>query len=307
MKVSVILPVYNEADNIKTLAGLLEDLSTTIYEIIWVNDGSSDSTLEVVKNLGQHDPKHKYIDLSRNFGQQIALSAGLDNCQGDLVVLMDADGQDPPQMIDLLVQKIMQGFDVVYAKRTHREGESWWKKLSARLFYKVLNSWVPFDLPMDVGDFRIMNRKVVEAIKLMPERNKFLRGQIAWAGFKQTHITYHRPSRLAGQTAYPTHKMWKLAWNAITAFTDVPLKMISWLGTLVTFFSLAVMIYALYSRFILNDYVQGWTSLIIAVMFVGGIQMIAIGIIGSYMHRTHQNTLHRPLYFINEHNLDNPN
>ena len=302
-KLSIVLPVYNEASNVHNIADKLGQLETPIFEILWVNDGSVDSTIEEIRKLHHADERHTYIDLSRNFGQQIAISAGLDHCAGDLVVIMDADGQDPPELIDELVRKINMGYDVVFARRVNRQGESVWKKMSAKWFYKLLNRWVPFDMPRDVGDFRIINRKMLEAIRQMPEKNKFLRGQMAWAGFKQSYIEYNRPARVAGVSHYPNRRMWRLAWDAITAYTDVPLKMISWLGIIVTLFALGVMVYALYSRYILNDYVQGWTSLIIAVMFVGGIQMIAIGIIGSYMHRTHQNTLNRPLYFINEHSL----
>ena len=304
MNISVVIPVFNESANVQLLADRLEGLETKLYEVIWVNDGSRDDTLEVIKNISAQDGLHKYIDLSRNFGQQIAFAAGLDYCTGDHVVFMDGDGQDPPELIEELTDKINEGYDIVYARRVSREGESMAKKVTARWFYRILNSWVPFELPADVGDFRIINKKVINALREMREQHKFLRGQLAWMGFNQGEVTYHRPDRARGKTQYTLSKMWKLAWDAITVFSDVPLKLITWLGVIVTLFAFGVMSYALYSRFILQDFVQGWTSIIIAVMFVGGIQMIAIGIIGSYMHRTHQNTLRRPLYFVKETFLD---
>ncbi len=308
MSVSIIIPVYNENLNVATLAKAFDQIKETvpISEVIWINDGSTDNTLEIIRTLCDDQISHKFIDLSRNFGQQIAIQAGLDFCSGKYAVIMDGDGQDPPELIEALYKKILTGFDVVYARRVNREGESWVKKKTASWFYKLMDNWVSFKLPRNVGDFRICSRKVIEAIKRMPERNKFIRGQMAWIGFKQTYLDYHRPPRLKGTSHYPTKKMWRLAWDAITAYTDFPLKLITWLGITVTVFAFLVMLYALYSRYILNDFVQGWTSLMIAVMFVGGIQMIAIGIIGAYMHRTHQNTLQRPLYFINEQNVRLP-
>jgi dolichol-phosphate mannosyltransferase len=303
LDISVVIPVFNEGPNVDTLARQLDVLDLPIREIIWVNDGSTDDSLQRIKAMVESEGKHKYIDLSRNFGQQIATQAGLDFANGDYVVIMDADGQDPPELIQQLYEKAQEGYDVVYAQRVKRKGDSWYKRLTASLFYRIFNASVPFKLPYDTGDFRICSHKVIEAIKQMPERNKFLRGQIAWVGFKQTALEFERSPRSQGVSNYPSKKMWRFAWDAITAFTDVPLKLVTWLGILVTIFAFLVMMYALYSRFILHDFVQGWTSLMIAVMFVGGVQMIAIGIIGSYMHRTHQNTLQRPLYFINDQNV----
>lgn len=269
-------------------------------ELIFINDGSMDRTLEVVKSLPQDKVKINYIDLSRNFGHQIAVTAGLDHCSGDLVVIIDADLQDPPELITEMVAKTKEGFDVVYARRLTRKGETFFKKASANLFYRTLASMTSVEIPVDTGDFRVISKRVVDALRLMPEREKFLRGQIAWIGYNQTYVEYERSERLSGTTGYTWRKMFRLALDGITSFSNFPLKMATISGFVVSFISFLLMLFALYSRFILKSYEPGWTSLMLSVLFIGGIQLLSIGIIGEYVGRISNNVKQRPLYLIKE-------
>jgi dolichol-phosphate mannosyltransferase len=272
-------------------------------EYIFVNDGSKDHSFQLIKNLALADPAIKYIDFSRNFGHQIAVSAGLDLAAGDRVAIIDADLQDPPELIIDMFAKMDQGYEVVYAKRNNRNGESWLKKFTAKVFYRILKSITSVKIPVDTGDFRIIDRKVVNVLNQMPEHNKFLRGQISWIGFKQTYVEYDRKVRQAGSTGYTYKKMIRLALDGITSFSNFPLKVASICGFVVSGIAFMVMIYALYSRYITKDYVEGWTSTIISVLFLGGIQLISIGIIGEYISRLSENARNRPLYIINETNI----
>lgn len=308
MDISVIIPIYNEEENIpilyQRLKATLEELKLS-FELIFVNDGSRDKSLLLLKELSAADPAVKFIDFSRNFGHQIAVSAGLDNTSGKSVVIIDADLQDPPETIKDLYLKMKEGYQVVYAKRASRKGESWLKKWTAKTFYRMLSKLTSIEIPVDTGDFRIIDEKVVELLRNMPEKHKYLRGQIAWVGFAQTYITYDRSERHAGTTGYTYRKMLRFALDGITAFSDFPLKIVSYFGLLVSGFAFVVMLYALYSRFILRVYEPGWTSLIISVLFIGGIQMIAIGIIGEYLSRMNSNIRDRPLYIVRDSNLGN--
>jgi glycosyltransferase involved in cell wall biosynthesis len=242
----------------------------------------------------------RYVDLSRNFGHQIAVTAGLDLCIGDLVVIIDADLQDPPEVIAEMVAKAQSGYDVVYARRIKRKGESFLKKATAKLFYRLLSSITSVDIPIDTGDFRIISRRVVEALKLMPEREKFLRGQIAWIGFDQTFVEYERDERVAGSTGYTWRKMLRFALDGITSFSNFPLKMATFSGFVMSCISFLLMLYALYSRFILKVYEPGWTSLMLSILFIGGIQLLSIGIIGEYVGRISNNVKQRPMYLVKE-------
>ena len=307
MDISVVIPAYNEEANIdhlfKRLNGVLQQMSVE-YELIFVNDGSKDRTLELVKVLAAREPVVKYIDFSRNFGHQIAVTAGLDRANGDAIVIIDADLQDPPELIIDMYQKMKEGFEVVYAKRKKREGESWLKLWTARSFYRLLSQITSISIPVDTGDFRIVDRKIVDILKQMPEKSKFLRGQISWAGFNQTYLEYERQERHAGETGYTYRKMLNFALDGITGFSDLPLKIVTYFGFIVSFVAFLVMLYALYSRFILEDYEPGWTSLMVSMLFIGGIQMIAIGIIGEYLSRMNQNIRNRPLYIVKETNME---
>ncbi|NNE30389.1 MAG: glycosyltransferase family 2 protein [Saprospiraceae bacterium] len=306
MDISVVIPTYNEEENIPLLYNRLKSTVSDLglsHEFIFVNDGSRDRSMQQVRQLSTQDPAVKFVDFSRNFGHQIAVTAGLDHSSGDSVVIIDADLQDPPEVIADLYKKMKEGYEVVYAKRASREGESWLKKWTAKSFYRILGKLTNIKIPVDTGDFRIVDRRVVELLKEMPEQNKYLRGQIAWMGFNQTFISYDRKERYAGETGYNYRKMFRFAIDGVTAFSDIPLKIVSYFGLIVSGFAFVVMIFALYARFILKDYEPGWTSLILSVLFIGGVQMIAIGIIGEYLSRINTNIRNRPLYIVRDSNL----
>ncbi|HNQ67941.1 MAG TPA: glycosyltransferase family 2 protein [Bacteroidales bacterium] len=308
LEISIVLPVFNEQNNLEQLylelVEVLKKMSIKDYEIIFVNDGSMDNSLELVKEFSHKNKNVKYIDLSRNFGQQIAISAGIEKSSGRYVVIMDSDLQDPPEVILDLYSKAKEGFDVVYATRKKRKGESAFKKMSATAFYRILRSITRCNIPVDAGDFRIISSKVANILNNMPEQQKFLRGQIAWVGFKQTSIEFDRDSRKSGKSGYSTARMFSFAIDGITSFSDFPLKLATFLGFFVSIITFILMLWALYQRLIAQQYVQGWTSLILSVLFIGGIQLIAIGIIGEYIGRIGSNIRKRPLYIINDTNLE---
>ncbi len=303
---SIILPVYNEEQGIEkfveSLSNVLNKMNSE-YELIFVNDGSTDNSLTILKGLCDVNSSYKYIDLSRNFGHQIAVTAGIDYAKGDYVVLIDSDGQDPPEVIPEMVQKINQGYDTVYAKRVKRSNESIFKKSTAKLFYKLLNKITNIEIPVDTGDFRIMNKKVVNALKRMPEKQRYLRGQVAWLGFKQTSVEYERKGRVAGETGYTYRKMVTLALDAITSFSNWPLRLATISGFVCAFLGFLLILWTLYARLILKVYQPGWPSLMITIVFLGGIQLLGIGMIGEYISRINDNVKNRPLYLISETNL----
>lgn len=306
MLLSIIIPIYNEEGNIDRLINRLRSVVAQMKvdcEYIFINDGSRDRSIELIKNLAKADPSVKYIDFSRNFGHQIAVTAGLDKAAGDRIVIIDADLQDPPELIIEMDRKMNEGFEVVYAKRRARKGESWLKLFTARMFYRILKSITSVNIPVDTGDFRIMDKKIVDYLKQMPEQNKFLRGQISWIGFNQTYVEYDREQRSAGETGYTYKKMIRFALDGITSFSNFPLKVASVCGFLVSGIAFVVMIYALYARFVTHDVIEGWTSIIISVLFLGGIQLISIGIIGEYISRLSANARNRPLYIVRDSNI----
>lgn len=307
-QLSLIVPVYNED-------AVLPDFQTRVYdvlqkmgikfELIYVDDGSTDNSLQLIKKYSQRPSEVKFLSFSRNFGHQNAIHAGLDHSSGGAVIIIDSDLQDPPELIPRLWEKYISGFDVVYAKRTERKGESGFKKFTAKLFYRALRGISDIKLPTDVGDFRLIDRKVVEALKQMPEKNKFLRGQISWLGFSQTEVLYEREERSAGSSGYSLRKMMRLAIDGITGFSNVPLKLVTFSGIVVSLISFLVILYALIAHFFLETTITGWTSLIITVSFFGGVQLLSIGIIGTYMSRINNDVRNRPLYVINELGIDN--
>ena len=308
MEISAIVPSYNEEKNVPLIYKRLTDTLSKIsdkYEIIFVNDCSKDSTLSVIKQISEEDSHVKYISFSRNFGHQIADSAGLDMCKGKAVVIIDGDLQDPPELILEMYKKYQEGYKVVYAKRKTREGETWFKKATAKLFYRFLAAMTSIEIPVDVGDFRLIDKVIVNHLRNMPEKSKYIRGQISWIGYKQTFVEYHRDARLYGKTNYPLKKMLRLAFDGITAFSDKPLKMASAIGIISAILSLLAIVYALISYFIFDSAVSGWTSLIISVLFIGGVQLITIGIIGEYIARINNDVRNRPLYIIEEENIEN--
>lgn len=303
---SLVVPLHNEEGNLPHLHQRLIPVITTItqeYEIIYINDGSRDATLSMIKALAVQDERVHYISFSRNFGHQMAIMSGIEHASGNAVVIMDGDLQDPPELIPELWKKYAEGFKVVYAQRRSREGETLAKKWTAKAFYRLLKKTTNIKIPLDTGDFRLIDRKVVEYLKQMPERHKFLRGQIAWIGFKQTAVFYNRESRLSGKTNFSFSKMFQFALDGITAFSNYPLRMATVMGFAVSGVSFLVILYALYSKFVLNRTITGWTSLIISVLFIGGIQLIAIGIIGEYISRINSDVRKRPLYVIEEDNI----
>lgn len=306
-QLSVIVPLYNEEENLPLLYhrlnGVVQSLGVE-YEYVFINDGSRDATMPRILELAQQDAHIKFIDFSRNFGHQIAVTAGLDKARGKAVVIIDADLQDPPELIKDLYQKMQEGYEVVYAKRRRRQGESFLKKATAKYFYRLLKNITTIEIPVDTGDFRIMDAKVVEVLRQMPEHHKFLRGQISWIGFRQTFVEYDRDVRNAGETGYTYRKMIKFALDGITAFSDFPLRLATFLGFIVSGVAFIVLLYALYARFVSGNYEPGWPSIIVSVLFLGGVQLISIGIIGEYIGRINTQAKQRPLYIIRETNIE---
>lgn len=303
VELSIVIPIYNEFSILPELHRRLSAAAqeiTTDYELIFVNDGSQDDSLVGLKELAKADEKTCFISFSRNFGHQIAVSAGLDNAKGNAIVIIDGDLQDPPELIPALYKKYKEGYEVVYAKRKSRQGESFFKKITAKMFYRILAKITSINIPLDTGDYRLIDKIVADNLKKMPERHKFLRGQIAWIGFQQTFVEFERDERKYGKTGYTLKKMMQFALDGITAFSDVPLRFVTWAGFTVSFIAFLIIIYALISKFIWNEVVTGWTSMIISVMFIGGVQLVAIGIIGEYLSRINTDVKNRPLYIIQE-------
>ncbi len=305
-QLSIIIPIFNEEQILPELFLRVTDAAKSItfdYELIFVNDGSKDRSIDILKQFSNEDKNVKYIDFSRNFGHQIAVTAGLDFSSGQAVVIIDGDLQDPPELIPEMYKKYKEGYPVVYAKRKERKGETLFKKLTAKLFYRILQKLTSIDIPLDTGDFRLIDRKVVDNLKKMTEQNKFLRGQIAWMGYKSTYVEFIRDERRFGNTGYPLSRMVKFAIDGITGFSNKPLVYVRNMGILVSIFAFLIMLYALYSYFVLERVITGWTSMIVASMFIGGIQLLSIGIIGEYIGRINTDVRNRPLYFINESNI----
>ena len=306
IELSIVVPIYNEEKNIPILYERLKKAANAIsshHELIFVNDGSKDASFVELMKLAEKDERVFYINFSRNFGHQIAVTAGLDYSKGEAVAIIDGDLQDPPELIPELYAKYKEGYEVVYAQRIKRKGESWFKKMSAKWFYRILRKVTHIEIPVDTGDFRLIDRKVVECLKQMPEQNKFLRGQIAWIGFNQTAVHFERQERIHGKTNYPFSKMLKLALDGITSFSDKPLAFVTRAGLFISAISFFIILYAIFSHFVLNKTILGWTSLIISTMFIGGIQLISIGIIGEYVSRINKNVLNRPLYIVGKTNI----
>jgi polyisoprenyl-phosphate glycosyltransferase len=303
---SIIVPIYNEETNLPALYARLAAMLTALplqSEVILVNDGSHDRSLEIMRELAARDPRFHYITFSRNFGHQIAITAGLDLSRGEAVVVMDGDMQDPPELVPELHAKLQEGYEVVYAKRRTRQGESMIKLFTAKMFYRILASITSVNIPLDTGDFRIVSRKVVNALKQMPEQNKFIRGQIAWIGYRQTFLEFDRSERAGGEPGYTYSKLIRLALDGITSFSDLPLRAATIGGFIVSGVAFLVMLYAVFARFFMHNYGVGWPSLMVSVLFLGGVQLTAIGIIGEYVARLGANARQRPLYIIEDTDL----
>ena len=309
MHLSIVVPIYNEEMNLPALYARLAamlDAQPLEAEVILVNDGSQDKSLALMQELAARDPRMHYITFSRNFGHQIAITAGLDLARGAAVVVMDGDLQDPPELIPALYARLHEGYEVVYAKRRSRQGESAIKLLTAKMFYRVLARITSVNIPLDTGDFRIMSRKVVRALQQMPEQNKFIRGQIAWIGYRQTFLEFDRSERAGGEPGYTYGKLIRLALDGITSFSDLPLRVASIGGFLMSGIAFLVMLYAVYARFFVGNYGVGWPSLMVSVLFLGGVQLMALGVIGEYIARLGANARQRPLYIIDETDLPQP-
>lgn len=303
-KVSVIVPMYYEEEVAeecyKRLKKVLEELSEKyLYEIIFINDGSKDKTLNILENIAQDNKNVKVISFSRNFGHQCAVTAGLKYITGDAIVIIDADLQDPPELIPEMLKLWEDGNEVIYGKRKSREGESKFKLLTASMFYKTLNALSDVEIPKDTGDFRLVDRKVVEVINSLPEHNKFLRGLFSWVGFKQIPFEYERKERVAGKTKYPLSKMLKLAQDGIFSFSTKPLRIVGTMGIISILISIIILIYSILSYiFNWNDLASGWTSMMVTMTFLGGMILISLWMIGEYVGRIYDETKRRPEYII---------
>jgi glycosyltransferase involved in cell wall biosynthesis len=300
---SLVIPVFNEegvlAELHRRLADALRDLPARI-EILFVNDGSSDNTLQTLEKLRATDTRICVLDLSRNFGKEIAMSAGIDYARGDAVVIMDADLQDPPELIPQLFAEWRNGFDVVYARRVERKGESWFKRATAYLFYRFMRRFTDVPLPEDTGDFRLLSRRAVEALKELREHHRFMKGLFAWIGYPQKAVLFHRDPRFTGSSKWNYLRLWNFAIEGITSFTIAPLKISTYLGLLTAVSALIYAIVVIIKTLIFGDPVKGYPSLMVVILFLGGIQLLSLGIIGEYLGRMFNETKQRPLYIIKE-------
>jgi len=303
VRFSIVVPAYNEQEvlpefhrRLCAVLGVLEGGS----EIVYVNDGSHDNTLAVLQELQRNDLRVIIVDLSRNFGKEIALTAGLDYARGEAAVAIDADLQDPPELIPELVKQWNAGFDVVYAKRTERSGETWLKKLTAKLFYRVIKHVSHVVIPEDSGDFRLLSRRALDALKQLREQHRFMKGLFAWIGYPQKAVLYRRDARFAGITKWNYWKLWTLALEGITSFTTAPLKIATYVGVAAALLAFLFALFIVYRTLVYGDPVRGYPSLTVIVLFLGGIQLVALGVIGEYLGRMFTETKHRPLYLVKD-------
>ena len=301
--ISIVVPAYNEEEVLtefhETVDKALSKLPIDL-EIVYINDGSTDNTLNIINGLMDNDNRITLIDLSRNFGKEIALSAGLHKAAGDAVVVIDADLQDPPELIPELIKEWQNGYDVVYAKRTQRDGESLLKKTTAHFFHRLIQRVGKFSMPEDTGDFRILSRRAVNALNTFKEHHRFMKGLFAWIGFKQKAVFYKRESRRAGKSKWNYWRLWNFALDGITSFTIAPLKISTYIGTVTALSAFGYGIYMVIETLLHGNEVPGYPSLIVIILILGGIQLVAIGILGEYLGRIFNETKQRPLYFINE-------
>jgi polyisoprenyl-phosphate glycosyltransferase len=301
---SIVVPIYNEAETITELhrrVCTVMDSLDGMSELILVNDGSHDRSLELLRQLHQQDSRVCYISLARNFGHQIAVTAGLQMVRGQVVLILDADLQDPPELMPAMVAKWRSGFDVVYAQRIQRQRESWFKRLCAYCFYRVLHQLADVNIPLDSGDFCLLDRKIVDLLNQMPERIRYLRGLRSWVGFRQTAIEFERDPRFAGHVKYTFRKSLKLAMNGLVSFSQVPLRLSTYVGLLAAGVAIVMALLILYWRiFIPNSPVTGFTIILVAIFFLGAVQLVSIGILGEYVGRIYEEVKGRPLFTVGE-------
>ena len=302
-KYSVVIPIYNEESTIPALyqrvSAVMDGLDDT-SELVFINDGSQDRTLELLRELHDRDDRVVYLSLARNFGHQIAVTAGLNYVRGEAIIVLDGDLQDPPELIPDLLELWRQGYHVVYAQRTKRVREGWFKRLCAYVFYRTLKHLADVDIPTDTGDFCLMDRQIVDLLNQMPERNRYLRGLRAWVGFKQTAFKFDRDSRFAGEVKYTFTKSLGLAINGLVSFSSVPLRLSTYLGLFSAVLAIVMAILVLYWRVFTNSTLTGFATIAIAIFFLGAVQLISIGILGEYIGRIYEEVKHRPLYTLSE-------
>jgi len=301
---SVVAPVYNEEQLLpefyRRTAAMLEALGEP-FEIVLVNDGCRDRSPEIMRKLHAQDPRVKVVNFSKNFGHQLAITAGIDHARGAAVVVIDSDLQDPPEVIPELINRWQEGYQVVYAVRAEREGETWFKQITARTFYRLIARITNVNIPVDTGDFRLMDRRVVDALGSMREQHRFMRGMSAWVGFKQAGVPYKRDARSAGETKYPFRKMFKFALDGITSFSYLPLQLATYTGFSITILSLIGIVLTIILRLIPGVYAfEGQATTLVTVLFLGGVQLIFLGIIGEYLGRIYDEVKNRPLYIVAE-------
>jgi dolichol-phosphate mannosyltransferase len=306
-ELSLIIPIYNEEEVIpelhRRLREVMTDLSQVVssWEVVFIDDGSKDKSLSMLREISAAETRYKVLSFSRNFGHQLAITAGLDRAEGDAVVIIDADLQDPPEVIKQMIAKWREGFDVVYGVRRTRAGETLFKKVTAAAFYRILRVMLGgLPIPVDAGDFRLVGRPVVLTLRSLKEKHRFVRGMVTWVGFKQFALLYDREARFAGETKYPFSKMLRFAIDAITSFSIIPLRFATWLGVLSGLFAGVAALFVLYAKLFLNDTVQGWTTIMIAVALGSSAQLIMIGVLGEYIGRIYEEIKRRPLYVMAE-------
>ena len=301
---SLVIPIYNEEENIAQLYDRLSQVMNQldlVAEIILVDDGSSDRSLAIIQELRKQDPRVKYVSLARNFGHQIAVTAGLNFVQGQAAIVMDADLQDPPELVPDMLKKWREGFQIVYAQRSARKHESWFKRLSIYIFYRILKHLADVDIPTDTGDFCLMDRRIVEILNAMPERNRYVRGLRAWTGFRQTALQYERDGRFAGESKYPFTKLISLGMDGIVAFSRVPLRFATFLGLITASFAIVMICLVIFWRLTDPDsQFIGFAMITVAIFFLGAVQLICIGILGEYIGRIYEEVKRRPIYTLKE-------
>ncbi len=304
--ISIVVPVYNEMEVLPEfharISGVLDQLSLGA-EVIYVNDGSDDDSLSLLNEIYEQDARVAILDLSRNFGKEIAMTAGLHKAQGDAVIVIDADLQDPPELIPRLIDEWQKGYDVIYAKRARREGESAFKKLTAHLFYRLMRSIGQIKIPEDTGDYRLLSRRAVDALNTLSEQHRFMKGLFTWIGYRQKAVIYERDPRHAGESKWNYWHLWNFAIEGITSYSSAPLKLASYLGLLTALGAFSYGIFIIIRTMLYGDPVQGYPSMIVIILFLGGVQLMSIGVLGEYVGRIFTETKRRPLYFINKFSL----
>lgn len=309
-RLSLVLPVFNEEETLpelqRRLDAFLSDIGVT-WEVVFVDDGSKDSSLQLLRDLAAREPRYRVLSFGRNFGHQIAISAGLDIAEGEAVVVMDADLQDPPEVVRDMLMKFGEGFDVVYGIRTKRHGETLFKRVTAAAYYRLLRALLGFEVPLDAGDFRLMSRSVVLTLRSLRERHRFVRGMVAWIGFRQTKVFYERPARFAGETKYPLRKMIRFAVDGITSFSIIPVRLATYLGAFTGILAVLIGTWAMVQKLRGAPTVEGWTTIMMLIALSSSAQLLVMGVLGEYVGRIYEEVKHRPLYTVAERiNLPTP-